>query len=76
MNTLEKILDHKIVAIIRGANPGHVINIAKALYNGGIRVLEITMNSADPLKVIEQNTWPSVWKKTRQLKQVYASACG
>ena len=54
MNTLERILDHKIVAIIRGAEPGDVINIAKALYNGGIRVLEITMNSADPLQVIEE----------------------
>ena len=54
MDTLERILDHKIVAIIRGAEPGDVINIAKALYDGGIRILEITMNSANPLKVIEE----------------------
>ena len=53
MNTLDRILDHKIVAIIRGADQRDVINIAKSLYEGGIRILEITMNSVNPLQVIE-----------------------
>lgn len=52
MNTLSKILDHKIVAIIRGAGPEDILSIAKALYEGGIRVLEITMNSENPLLAI------------------------
>ncbi|WP_214228349.1 bifunctional 4-hydroxy-2-oxoglutarate aldolase/2-dehydro-3-deoxy-phosphogluconate aldolase [Pedobacter sp. B4-66] len=54
MPTLSKILAHKIIAIIRGANPSDVIRIAEALYTGGIRILEITMNSAEPLKVIKE----------------------
>lgn len=49
-----QILENKIIAIIRGANPEDVVPIAKALYEGGIRILEITMNSAEPLTVIEQ----------------------
>jgi 2-dehydro-3-deoxyphosphogluconate aldolase/(4S)-4-hydroxy-2-oxoglutarate aldolase len=54
MSTLSQILEHKIIAIIRGANPADVIKIAEALYAGGIRILEITMNSAQPLTVIKE----------------------
>ena len=54
MSVLSQILTHKIIAIIRGANPDDVIKIAEALYAGGIRILEITMNSADPLDVIKE----------------------
>jgi len=54
MSALSQILEHKIIAIIRGANPSDVIHIAEALYAGGIRLLEVTMNSAEPLHVIRQ----------------------
>lgn len=54
MPTLSQILEHKIIAIIRGANPADVLKIAEALYEGGIRILEITMNSAQPLTVIKE----------------------
>ncbi|MDB5111120.1 MAG: 2-dehydro-3-deoxyphosphogluconate aldolase, partial [Mucilaginibacter sp.] len=54
MSTLNKILEHQIVSIIRGANPADVLKIAEALYAGGIKILEITMNSSDPLTVIEK----------------------
>lgn len=54
MNILSQILDHKIIAIIRGANPQDILKIAKALYAGGIRMLEITMNSPKPLAAIEE----------------------
>lgn len=53
MTTLSQVLDHKIVAIIRGAGPDDVIKIAAALYEGGIRVLEITLNSPSALTAIE-----------------------
>jgi len=56
MSTLEQIANYKIVAIIRGADPQDVIKIAEALYAGGVRILEITMNSAEPLEVIKQLT--------------------
>lgn len=54
MNTLSRILDNKIVAIIRGANPKDVLKIAKALHEGGVEILEITMNSPKVLTVIEE----------------------
>ncbi|MGZ3755204.1 MAG: bifunctional 4-hydroxy-2-oxoglutarate aldolase/2-dehydro-3-deoxy-phosphogluconate aldolase, partial [Mucilaginibacter sp.] len=56
MLTLSKISAHKIIAILRGANPADVVKIAEALYAGGVRILEITMNSDQPLAVIEQLT--------------------
>ncbi|MEH6305796.1 bifunctional 4-hydroxy-2-oxoglutarate aldolase/2-dehydro-3-deoxy-phosphogluconate aldolase [Olivibacter sp. CPCC 100613] len=54
MSTLENIKKNKIVAIIRGAKPDDVLYIAEALYKGGIRLVEITMNSAEPLATIER----------------------
>jgi 2-dehydro-3-deoxyphosphogluconate aldolase/(4S)-4-hydroxy-2-oxoglutarate aldolase len=53
MGTLQKILDNKLLAILRGASPKDTIKIVKALYEGGIRVVEITMNSPKALSVIE-----------------------
>jgi 2-dehydro-3-deoxyphosphogluconate aldolase/(4S)-4-hydroxy-2-oxoglutarate aldolase len=53
MTILSEILTHKIVSIIRGAKPADVIEIANALYEGGIRFMEITLNSPDALQVIE-----------------------
>lgn len=54
MSALSQILEHKIIAIIRGASPDDVIRISEALYAGGIRLLEVTMNSAKPLHVIRK----------------------
>lgn len=54
MNTLTQILNNKIVAIVRGANPDDVIKIAHALYEGGVKCLEIAVNSPKALSVIEQ----------------------
>lgn len=56
MSTLYQILEHKIIAIIRGAHPNDVVKIAKALYAGGIRILEIAMNSPEPFAVIKSVT--------------------
>lgn len=56
MSTLSQILETKIVAIIRGANPKDVLQIAKALQDGGIKALEITINSPKALSVIEEVT--------------------
>ena len=53
MSTLAQILRNKIVAIIRGAEPDDVLKIAGSLYEGGVQCVEITLNSADALRVIE-----------------------
>jgi len=54
LSTLSQILETKIVAIIRGANPQDVLQIANALQKGGIKALEITINSPKALSVIEE----------------------
>lgn len=54
MPVYEQIIQHKIIAILRGAPPADVVQIATALYEGGIRLLEITMNSEKPLQAIEE----------------------
>ena len=54
MTTLSQILEYKIVAIIRGANPDDVLEIAQALHDGGVKLLEVTMNSANALALIKQ----------------------
>lgn len=52
MTPLRQILENKIVAIVRGVRPDAVPDIAAALHAGGIRLLEITLNSPDALAVI------------------------
>lgn len=54
MTVLDAIFNHKIVAIIRGAQPGNVIDIVHALQAGGIHAVEITLNSGDALRVIKE----------------------
>lgn len=49
---LQQILENKIVAILRGVKPDAVPEVAAALHAGGIRCLEITLNSPDALSVI------------------------
>jgi 2-dehydro-3-deoxyphosphogluconate aldolase / (4S)-4-hydroxy-2-oxoglutarate aldolase len=51
--TLELIFEHRIVAILRGCELAHVLPIAEALYAGGIRLLEITLNSPGAFEAIE-----------------------
>ena len=53
MTTLSKILEHKIVAILRGVQPVNIAAVAEALYEGGVRCLEITLNSPGALQAIE-----------------------
>ena len=43
-----------IVAIIRGVRPDEAEAIGEALHDGGIRIIEVPLNSPDPLKSIEK----------------------
>lgn len=54
MTALNHILQHQIVAIIRGADPDSMIEIVEALKTGGVRTLEITLNSPRALNLIER----------------------
>ena len=54
MPTLEQILEYKIVAILRGCAPDRISDIAAALAEGGVRLMEITLNSPGALESIRQ----------------------
>lgn len=42
-----------LVAIIRGVTPDDATAIGRALFNGGIRIVEVPLNSPDPFASIE-----------------------
>ncbi len=42
-----KVLDEKIIAIIRGVEKEHIIRTVCAIYDGGIRAVEIALNHDD-----------------------------
>lgn len=46
MNTLEYIKKYKMIVIMRGVKIKNVIDTAKALYDGGIRLIEVTFNQS------------------------------
>lgn len=54
MSPLSHILENKVVAIVRGANPQSLLRIAEALHAGGVRLMEITLNSPGALASIEE----------------------
>ena len=52
---LRRYLDEcPLIAIIRGVTPDEVEAIADAIYEGGIRIIEVPLNSPDPLQSIER----------------------
>ncbi|MDH7515644.1 MAG: bifunctional 4-hydroxy-2-oxoglutarate aldolase/2-dehydro-3-deoxy-phosphogluconate aldolase [Bacteroidota bacterium] len=47
------ISEAKIVAVVRLENASHILNVAEALLNGGVRAIEITMTTGGALAGIE-----------------------
>ena len=47
---IQQVEEHKIIAIIRGVEPEQSLNVAKALYAGGIRMIEVTFDQKDEEK--------------------------
>jgi 2-dehydro-3-deoxyphosphogluconate aldolase/(4S)-4-hydroxy-2-oxoglutarate aldolase len=54
MNPLAHILENKVVAIVRGAHPADLLKIARAVQAGGVRMMEVTLNSPGALASIEE----------------------
>lgn len=46
-NTFNRIIDSKIIAIIRGVSSDKIINTVQALKDGGISCVEVTFNAKD-----------------------------
>jgi len=50
----ERFLDDlPVVAILRGVSPDDVVAVGEALYDAGIRAIEVPLNSPDPFRSIE-----------------------
>ena len=45
---VEFIARHKVVVICRGLYEAELVKTIKALYAGGIRIVEVTFDQADP----------------------------
>lgn len=46
-DVIRKIEEEKIIAIVRGVNAENCLKTAKALYEGGVRLIEVTFNQKD-----------------------------
>jgi 2-dehydro-3-deoxyphosphogluconate aldolase/(4S)-4-hydroxy-2-oxoglutarate aldolase len=51
---LHRVLDCGIVAVIRFADPGPLVDVVRALAEGGVRVAEVTLTVPNALDVIRQ----------------------
>lgn len=51
--TIKKIGEKKVIAVIRGDSADKVIKAVDALVEGGVSLIEITFTNQDPLRIIE-----------------------
>src|SRR5215212_9587652 len=51
---LQRVLDCGIVAVVRFADPGPLVNVVKALADGGVTVAEVTFTVPNALDVIRE----------------------
>ncbi|PLR78344.1 2-dehydro-3-deoxyphosphogluconate aldolase [Bacillus sp. V3-13] len=54
MKLIDQIQENGIVAVIRGTSPDNIVSIAKSLHKGGVKTLEITVETPKVLSLIEQ----------------------
>lgn len=52
MNTVDLIKENCVVAIIRGVEKKDILSVVEALYKGGIKLVEITMNTDGAAEMI------------------------
>ena len=57
-NTMKKLLDGKVVAIVRGIDSQRIVGLAEALAAGGITCIEVTFDQSAPDKL--QNTLDAI----------------
>jgi len=54
LNDLERVLDSGLVAILRAPTGEQLLNVARALYDGGIEVIEVTFTVPNVLEIISR----------------------
>lgn len=53
LSNLQRILEHRIVAVIRSEQPERLVNVARALLAGGVPVMEVTFTVPQAPRVLE-----------------------
>lgn len=53
LNTIEEIKSKKIIAILRNVPKDKLLKTAQALYDGGIRLIEVAFNQTNEATVLE-----------------------
>ena len=48
MNTKEFIVENKVIVICRKVYGDSLLRLAEALYDGGVKMIEVTFDQADP----------------------------
>lgn len=64
-NIIEKVLEKKVIAIVRGVYGQDCLNLAKALNAGGIAMLEVTFDQSD--RTLWQKTAETITLLTKEL---------
>jgi len=53
VETADTLQKHPLIAILRGITPAEITATAEVLYQAGVRIIEVPLNSPDPLHSIE-----------------------
>lgn len=61
MTIRDRVFQQKIIAIVRGLAPDHMLGLAAALFAGGIDLMEVTFNQAKP------ETWVNTAQAIRSI---------
>lgn len=62
---IRAIEENKVIAIVRGVESSQCMKVAEALYDGGIRLMEITYNQSDP------SSWEATAKAIGDIAEKY-----
>ena len=63
--TLQMALEEKVIAIVRGVPGAQCLDLARALYDGGIRLIEVTYNQQDP------GSWTDIAEAIRMIAEAF-----
>ena len=58
--------DNPLIAILRGLDPARAIDVADVLVDAGFRIIEVPLNSPDPLTNASRTLSPAVSSQLRQ----------
>lgn len=60
---VKEYMERKVIVVCRGIDEEEIVNVAQALYDGGIRFMEIPFNQKDP------STFPLTAKKIKKVRE-------